>query len=67
MVAATVEALEPDLGSNTAQDAIVDYSDATAEYICLLHRVSRQYDGTFTLEPGKDIPKLTTVLRVKAS
>ena len=66
VVAAAVDRLQADLRRHAAEDSVAHNADAVAEHVCLLHRVSSQYDGTLALLRAQDVPQLTSVFRVKA-
>ena len=65
VVTTTIKALESHLWGNTSQDTVGNDCDTLAENICFFHRVSGQHDGSLSLQSGKDIPKLSTILGVK--
>jgi hypothetical protein len=66
VVAAAVDGLQADLRRHAAEDSIANDSNAVAEHVCLLHRVSGQDDGTLAFLRAQDVPQLTSVFRVKA-
>lgn len=69
MVAATVEVLQPVLGSDAAEDAFVDNTYTIAEDICLLHGVCREHHRAVLvlLAVLKNVPELTPSVWIQTS
>lgn len=67
MIATTIQTLQPILGSQAHEHAVVDDADPVAKDIGFLHRVGGQHHGSILifLAVLQNVPKLTTSFRVQ--